>query len=45
MKDDLDMGRLREKDFENRINEIKKSYEYVSDETKQDQEKIFDGIF
>jgi hypothetical protein len=45
MKDDLDMGILREKDFEDRINEIKKSYEYVSEETKQAQEKIFGEIF
>ena len=38
MNDDLLMDRLRQKDFENRINEIKKSYEYVSEETKLEQE-------
>ncbi len=34
MKDDLDMGRLKEKDFENRLNQIKESYQYVSEEIK-----------
>lgn len=45
MKDDLEMGRLRETEFENRINDIKKSYQYVSEETKLAQEKNFNEIF
>ena len=34
MKEDLDFNRLREKDFENKMNKIKDSYQYVSDEIK-----------
>jgi hypothetical protein len=34
MRDDIDYNRLKEKDFDDRINKITKSFEYVSEETK-----------
>lgn len=38
MRDDIDYNRLKEKDFDDRINKITKSFEYVSEETKVAQE-------
>jgi hypothetical protein len=34
MRDDIDYNRVREKDFNDRINEITKSFDYVPEETK-----------
>jgi hypothetical protein len=38
MRDDIDYNRLREKDFDERIKKITKSFEFVSKETKLVQE-------